>query len=110
MNDPDYQMALVLQKQFNLEIPEEIPKNNLYYEDTKKKTKNKENHNPKECLVDPSWELVDPTPDVHVLFVSFNGRFFWNKLGSVTVSWSKRMTVCAGICSYESRGKVSENF
>ncbi|XP_053462672.1 DNA-dependent metalloprotease SPRTN [Nycticebus coucang] len=55
-------------------------------------------------LVDASWELVDPTPDLQALFVQFNDRFFWGQLEAVEVKWSVRMTLCAGICSYEGRG------
>ncbi|XP_032697046.1 sprT-like domain-containing protein Spartan [Lontra canadensis] len=55
-------------------------------------------------LVDASWELVDPTPDLQALFVQFNDRFFWGQLEAVEVKWSMRMTLCAGICSYEGRG------
>ncbi|XP_047736096.1 DNA-dependent metalloprotease SPRTN isoform X2 [Hyalella azteca] len=55
-------------------------------------------------LVDPVWELVDPAPDVHALFCTYNDQFFWGQLHTVSVSWSPRMTVCAGVCSYEGRG------
>nr|XP_020032225.1 sprT-like domain-containing protein Spartan isoform X2 [Castor canadensis] len=55
-------------------------------------------------LVDASWELVDPTPDLQALFVQFNDRFFWGQLEAVEVKWSVRMTLCAGICIYEGRG------
>ncbi|XP_039706264.1 DNA-dependent metalloprotease SPRTN isoform X1 [Pteropus medius] len=55
-------------------------------------------------LVDASWELVDPTPDLQALFVQFNDRFFWGQLEAVEVKWSMRMTLCAGVCSYEGRG------
>jgi len=44
-------------------------------------------------LVDPVWELIDPIPDVHALFCTFNDQFFWGKLHAVSVSWSPRMTV-----------------
>ncbi|XP_004712229.1 DNA-dependent metalloprotease SPRTN isoform X1 [Echinops telfairi] len=57
-------------------------------------------------LVDPSWELVDPTPDVRALFVQFNDQFFWGQLEAVEVKWSMRMTRCAGICSYEGSGGI----
>lgn len=46
----------------------------------------------------PDLELSDPTPDVHSLFVQFNHRFFWGRLASVVVRWSKRMFSCAGVC------------
>ncbi|XP_037676837.1 sprT-like domain-containing protein Spartan isoform X2 [Choloepus didactylus] len=55
-------------------------------------------------LVDASWELVDPTPDLQALFVQFNDRFFWGQLEAVEVKWSMRMTLCAGVCSYEGSG------
>ncbi|NXA83881.1 SPRTN protein, partial [Thryothorus ludovicianus] len=54
-------------------------------------------------VVDEAWELLDPSPDVHGLFVHFNQSLFWGKLEAVTVSWSPRMTSSAGICSYHER-------
>lgn len=44
-------------------------------------------------LVDASWELVDPTPDLQALFVQFNDSFFWGRLEAVEVKWSARMTL-----------------
>ncbi|KAM9240212.1 LOW QUALITY PROTEIN: DNA-dependent metalloprotease SPRTN-like [Leptosomus discolor] len=49
-------------------------------------------------VVDEAWELLDPIPDVHSLFVEFNDAFFWGLLGGVEVSWSPRMTVSVGVC------------
>lgn len=43
-------------------------------------------------VVDPSWETIDPVPDIYALFAAFNKRFFWGKLESVEVKWSPRMT------------------
>ncbi|NWV66221.1 SPRTN protein, partial [Malurus elegans] len=54
-------------------------------------------------VVDEAWELLDPSPDVHALFVQFNQTLFWGKLEAVTVSWSPRMTSSAGVCSYHER-------
>ncbi|NXO21599.1 SPRTN protein, partial [Cisticola juncidis] len=54
-------------------------------------------------VLDEAWELLDPSPDVHALFVQFNQTLFWGKLEAVTVSWSPRMTSSAGICSYNER-------
>lgn len=51
-------------------------------------------------LGDPELELIDPTPNVHTLFIHFDKMFFWTKLASrAVVRWSKRMYSCAGICS-----------
>ncbi|XP_029890448.1 DNA-dependent metalloprotease SPRTN [Aquila chrysaetos chrysaetos] len=55
-------------------------------------------------VVDEAWELLDPSPDVHGLFVQFNQTLFWGRLAAVEVSWSPRMTLCAGVCRYEGKG------
>ncbi|KAG9347521.1 hypothetical protein JZ751_005089 [Albula glossodonta] len=55
-------------------------------------------------IVDESWEMLDPSPDVRAMFLQFNDMFFWGKLCGVEVKWSSRMTLCAGVCSYEGRG------
>lgn len=55
-------------------------------------------------LIDNQWELLDPTPDPRALFLQFNDKFFWGRLAGVEVKWSPRMTLCAGVCSYEGRG------
>ncbi|CAH0546875.1 unnamed protein product [Brassicogethes aeneus] len=96
----DHELALRLQEDFKKEQEISNPINDLVYESKKKKNVDL---NSTKCLIDPSWEVIDPTPDIHNLFMAFNERFFWNKLLSVCVSWSKRMTSCAGICSYQGR-------
>ncbi|KAK6012202.1 hypothetical protein OSTOST_22652 [Ostertagia ostertagi] len=55
-------------------------------------------------LVDPALELSDPCPDIHLLFIDFNDRFFEGTLAQCEVKWSPRMFSCAGVCSYEGRG------
>lgn len=54
-----------------------------------------------ESVVDHSWEMLDPNPDIHSLFLAFNRQYFWSALDSVLVQWSKRMTVCAGLCRFQ---------
>ncbi|NWI70051.1 SPRTN protein, partial [Todus mexicanus] len=54
-------------------------------------------------VVDEAWELLDPSPDVRGLFVQFNEALFWGRLAAVEVSWSPRMTLCAGVCRYEGK-------
>lgn len=46
-------------------------------------------------LVDKHWELSDPNPNIHHLFVEYDSTFFWGKLAAngVAVDWSKRMTL-----------------
>ncbi|CAL8128896.1 unnamed protein product [Orchesella dallaii] len=62
----------------------------------------------KYSLLDTSWELIDPNPDVHQLFSEFNKEFFWGQLGSVYVDWSSRMTSCAGLCKCSIRGQFRD--
>ena len=50
--------------------------------------------------VSEEWETIDPTPDLHALFLEFNQTFFWGKLLMCEVKWSPRMYKCAGICRY----------
>lgn len=46
-------------------------------------------------IVDEDWELTDPNPNIHKLFVDYDTIFFWRKLSDngVVVDWSKRMTL-----------------
>uniref|UniRef100_A0A2K6EMT3 DNA-dependent metalloprotease SPRTN n=2 Tax=Propithecus coquereli TaxID=379532 RepID=A0A2K6EMT3_PROCO len=84
--DEDLVLALRLQEEWNLQVAE------------------RDGAQEPLSLVDASWELVDPTPDLQALFLQFNDRFFWGQLEAVEVKWSSRMTLCAGICIYEGRG------
>ncbi|VDK82590.1 unnamed protein product [Litomosoides sigmodontis] len=56
-------------------------------------------------LVNPIWEVTDPTPDLHELFQQYDDTFFGGRLAACEVKWSSRMTSSAGLCSFESRGK-----
>ena len=56
------------------------------------------------ALCHPEYETLDPTPDIFVLFQHFNALFFGGALDAVELKWSKRMTLCAGLCRYDSRG------
>eukprot|EP01138_Halocafeteria_seosinensis_P010857 gb/GECG01011090.1/.p1 GENE.gb/GECG01011090.1/~~gb/GECG01011090.1/.p1 ORF type:complete len:395 (+),score=55.27 gb/GECG01011090.1/:1-1185(+) len=51
------------------------------------------------------YEWLDPTPDIHSLFMEYDRLFFWNTLknNAVEVRWSKKMTLCAGLCVYQGR-------
>ncbi|XP_059963741.1 DNA-dependent metalloprotease SPRTN isoform X2 [Mesoplodon densirostris] len=84
--DEDLALALRLQEEWDLQVSERDPAQEPL------------------SLVDAAWELLDPTPDLQALFVQFNDRFFWGLLGAVEVKWSTRMTLSAGICTYEGRG------
>lgn len=44
-------------------------------------------------IVDESWEMLDPSPDVRAMFLEFNDMFFYGKLSGVEVKWSPRMTL-----------------
>lgn len=61
-------------------------------------------HLPGHGAASSAAELADPTPDVHAMFLDFNARFFHGRLDCVELRWSKRMTLCAGLCVYEGKG------
>ena len=42
-------------------------------------------------LTDPQAELLDPSPDLHAMFVAFDYQFFNGTLGRCVIEWSKRM-------------------
>ncbi|OAD79253.1 hypothetical protein PHYBLDRAFT_58304 [Phycomyces blakesleeanus NRRL 1555(-)] len=46
-------------------------------------------------------------PDVHTLFTAYNPLYFEDKLGVVELKWSKRLTLCAGICCYRLNGECT---
>ncbi|XP_071747742.1 inositol hexakisphosphate and diphosphoinositol-pentakisphosphate kinase 2 isoform X10 [Lepeophtheirus salmonis] len=56
-----------------------------------------------EPIIGSELEDLDPTPDLHQLFIKFDNRFFWGYLKACEVKWSPRMTLCAGVCSYRRR-------
>ncbi|KAM0683482.1 hypothetical protein MDAP_001050 [Mitosporidium daphniae] len=45
----------------------------------------------------------DAFPSIYDLFLEYNGLYFEGKLSSVTVKWSSKMTLCAGLCCYHRR-------
>ena len=45
-----------------------------------------------------------PFVDVHSLFLLYSTLFFHDSLPSVSVRWSSRMTLCAGLCRFDVRG------
>ncbi|XP_067140593.1 DNA-dependent metalloprotease SPRTN-like isoform X2 [Centruroides vittatus] len=91
-NDDDYALALYLQEELNDDDDDDSP---VIQECSNGKSVS---------IVDSFWELNDPNPDIHGLFLEFNSNYFWNKLDRVEVKWSNRMTLCAGICGYEGHG------
>ncbi|UJR28962.1 hypothetical protein I4U23_010179 [Adineta vaga] len=92
-NDEDFLIALQLQNQFDNEEKENEGQLNKI---TQIHPMN---------VVDHQWELTDPNPNIHILFQQYNHQFFYSKLDSVYVEWSKRMTRCAGICYYRRGGE-----
>lgn len=62
-------------------------------------TKNhNDNLNSTQRLVDPEWEIIDPTPNIQILKQMYDQKFFQAKLVAVELEWSKQMYKCAGIC------------
>ncbi|XP_033847146.1 DNA-dependent metalloprotease SPRTN [Periophthalmus magnuspinnatus] len=121
--DADLLLAIELQEQFDNEyqtslFPFDGCENNPFEQSSKKRKvetagggsdvvpywKPKAQPERPLSIVDESWETLDPNPDVRSMFLEFNDMFFWGKLSGVEVKWSPRMTLCAGVCSYEGRG------
>ncbi|XP_044152369.1 DNA-dependent metalloprotease SPRTN [Bufo gargarizans] len=98
MMDADLVLAIQLQEQYNREEAGEKRRGQA------SRPSASSAQPPLTAVVDPSWELLDPSPNIHELFLQFNEMFFWGKLVGVEVKWSPRMTLCAGVCSYEGRG------
>lgn len=76
----DFALAVALQENFDNEV-------NL--------SKHSEPGIKAEEIVDEHWELTDPNPNIHQLFVKYDGLFFGGKLvaSGVAVDWSTRMTL-----------------
>ncbi|XP_060739853.1 DNA-dependent metalloprotease SPRTN [Tachysurus vachellii] len=119
MADEDFLLALQLQEQFDKEVSAVWSDDNTDSCPVSKKRKVETcDFSVRSCdfsvgscsrpdslsIVDESWEMLDPNPDVRAMFLQFNEMFFWGKLSGVEVKWSPRMTLCAGVCSYEGRG------
>ncbi|XP_040061383.1 DNA-dependent metalloprotease SPRTN [Ixodes scapularis] len=110
--DDDVRIAMELQREFDDEQAFLVSLRDWDVEETSKTSKPppsapKPSVPPprrKVSVVDPYWELTDPNPDIHGLFLEFNDAYFWGKLLGVEVKWSSRMTLCAGLCCYEGRG------
>ncbi|XP_017286877.1 sprT-like domain-containing protein Spartan isoform X2 [Kryptolebias marmoratus] len=121
--DADFLLAIQLQEQFDNEFETSVPSSDGFDDDgfgqSSKRRKveaagggsgvvprwkpSPRSERPL-SIVDESWETLDPNPDVRTMFLQFNDMFFWGKLSGVEVKWSPRMTLCAGVCSYEGRG------
>ncbi|KAF7661590.1 hypothetical protein LDENG_00257720 [Lucifuga dentata] len=121
--DEDFLLALQLQEQFDNEYETSLFSSNGFedniFEQSNKKRKVEVTGSGSDVvpswkptvqperpmsIVDESWEMLDPNPDVRAMFLEFNDMFFWGKLSGVEVKWSPRMTLSAGVCSYEGRG------
>jgi hypothetical protein len=108
MSSSDLELARQLQESFDLEFTAAQEKANteiLDFLPSQFRTPSKKPSSKPESLVAPEWEDIDPTPDLHALFLVYNNQFFWGKLLSCEVKWSPRMTVCAGVCSYQPRSR-----
>ncbi|CAH1979679.1 unnamed protein product [Acanthoscelides obtectus] len=71
------------------------------------KAKSQSANDQKNSLTDPSWELIDPTPDVHALFEAFNQRFFSGQIVAVSVQWGRFLSD-AGRTLFRAKGWMWE--
>ena len=110
MSEEDERLARLLQEEFYAEllanedaVNDEV--SSLLPTASQIKQKGRESQSSQSSLsvVSQEWEDLDPTPDLHSLFIGFNDEFFWGRLSCCEVKWSPRMTLCAGVCSYQRR-------
>ena len=87
--DVDLAYALSLQEELDQEHKKE---ESSYFKSAIPSTSSKNGAAPV-SVVDESWELIDPIPDIRQLFLQFNDVYFKGLLGSVEVKWSPRMTL-----------------
>jgi predicted SprT family Zn-dependent metalloprotease len=93
-NNHNQDYLIALQIQFDLE------ENDFEEEKSHKNNdlaKSGKIESPDKHLLNPELEFIDPNPDIRALFQDYDKKYFYNRLGSCIVEWSKRMTICAGI-------------
>eukprot|EP00727_Mastigamoeba_balamuthi_P012797 m51a1_g814 putative zinc finger rad18 domain-containing protein c1orf124 homolog (261) ;mRNA; r:685964-686895 len=63
---------------------------------------------PFEVVPGEEEEEGDPTPDVHALMAYYDQALFGGAVmgGGAELSWSTRMTLCAGTCAYHPRSRA----
>ncbi|KPP73725.1 sprT-like domain-containing protein Spartan-like [Scleropages formosus] len=95
MMDEDFLLALQLQEQFDQEASASSSSSSEHSSNKKRRVAPDEARiipyagggslHPERPLsiVDESWELLDPNPDVRAMFLAFNDMFFWGKLSGV---------------------------
>lgn len=103
--DEDLLLALQLQEQFNNEYEASVFPSDGFGQQSSKKRRVEaaggSSNDVAPCwkperplsIVDETWEMLDPNPDVRAMFLEFNAMFFWGKLSGVEVKWSPRMTL-----------------
>ena len=87
-SDLDFALALSLQDKFNQEASLQKASTAIPTEVVEKR------YDPRK-IVDEYWELADPNPNIHDLFVEFDAMFFKSALtnAGVEVRWSYKMTL-----------------
>ena len=93
----DETLARLLQEEYNAELLTETKVNDEIAGFLPASSQISKNES-KSSIIDGSLDLIDPTPDLHALFIQFNEEFFWSKLNGCEVKWSTRMTRSAGLC------------
>ena len=124
--DEDEQLALLLQEQYfnelnnggsigmNDEVTNFLPTETQLYDAFNKSPPKKSSKNgtkPELSIVAPEWEDLDPTPDLHAMFLQYNQQFFWGKLNMCevrrkkTIIYSTSLNPFFNILNFET-GKV----
>lgn len=104
-HDADFLLALKLQEEFNRTEENEREEDDFDANEFRGRKRIRKELNATQNIVNPEWETIDPTPDIHSLFGAFDLKFFQGKLKCVELEWSKKMYQCAGIC-YQRRNRL----
>ena len=90
--DLDHALALSLQEKFTQEQRQGFGRQSKLQRETVGELEKR--YDPK-LIVDERWELLDPHPNIHDLFVQFDAMFFDRRLvnSGVEVRWSPKMTL-----------------
>ncbi len=90
--DEDLALALSLQLEDDQDI-QEIIRNSIKKTGLIGNSIRSFSNNQPMSIVDDTWELIDPVPNIHDLFLQFNQAYFDGLLAGVEVKWSSRMTL-----------------
>ena len=62
-----------------------------------------EPHARSQSQIEPAWVMTESQQELYERFHLYNALYFEGRLEGVEVKWSDKMTLCAGLCSFNKR-------